>query len=221
MKIVLVEKKIIVDDKTEKVQAMIAVIQEKTAIANVSQEQASIKQKYAEEQAVIIKKQKEEADEAIRIAEKAKRKVAADPTPQTRAAAQVAVTEAKEQVAKLVLADAVKESIVNPSPQANAAVQQAAAAENQAEARANATAAANPEAAAEVAARSSANWGSSQANINSSFPSQAERDQAFLDRGENPFQEEGQIQGGGGSRRFPKRTKKSKRKNRKSKKRRN
>ena len=65
MKIVLVEKKIIVDDKTEKVQAMIAVIQEKTAIANVSQEQASIKQKYAEEQAVIIKKQKEEADEAL------------------------------------------------------------------------------------------------------------------------------------------------------------
>ena len=36
------------DEKTEKVQALIAVIQEKTAIASVQQEQASIKQKYAE-----------------------------------------------------------------------------------------------------------------------------------------------------------------------------
>jgi dynein heavy chain len=65
MKIVLTEKKIVVDDKTEKVQALIKVIQEKTAIANESQEQASVKQKYAEEQAIIIKKQKDEADEAL------------------------------------------------------------------------------------------------------------------------------------------------------------
>lgn len=65
MKIVLTEKKVVVDDKTEKVQALIKVIQEKTAIANESQEQASVKQKYAEEQAIIIKKQKGEADEAL------------------------------------------------------------------------------------------------------------------------------------------------------------
>jgi dynein heavy chain len=37
MKIVLMEKKIVVDDKTLKVQAMIATIQEKSAIASVSQ----------------------------------------------------------------------------------------------------------------------------------------------------------------------------------------
>jgi dynein heavy chain, axonemal len=65
MRVVLTEKKVVVDDKTEKVQALIATIQEKTAIANESQEQASIKQKYAEEQSIIIKKQKGEADEAL------------------------------------------------------------------------------------------------------------------------------------------------------------
>jgi dynein heavy chain len=65
MKIVLVEKKIVVDAKTEKVQALIGVIQEKTQIASVSQEQATVKQKFANEQAVIISKQKEEADEAL------------------------------------------------------------------------------------------------------------------------------------------------------------
>ena len=48
MQVVLTEKKIVVDEKTEKVQALIAVIQEKTAIASVQQEQASIKQKFAE-----------------------------------------------------------------------------------------------------------------------------------------------------------------------------
>ncbi|RYH28883.1 hypothetical protein EON65_10520, partial [archaeon] len=65
MKIVLMEKKVVVDAKTEKVQALIAVIQDKTAVANISQEQASAKQKYASEQAIIIKQQKEEADEAL------------------------------------------------------------------------------------------------------------------------------------------------------------
>eukprot|EP01040_Poterioochromonas_malhamensis_P005875 gene5875-6317_t len=65
MKQVLTEKKVVVDAKTEKVQALIAVIQEKTAAANISQEQATVKQKYASEQAVIIKQQKEEADEAL------------------------------------------------------------------------------------------------------------------------------------------------------------
>lgn len=65
MKVVLTEKKIVVDDKTEKVQALIAVIQEKTSAASVSQEQATVKQKFAAEQAIIIAKQKEEADEAL------------------------------------------------------------------------------------------------------------------------------------------------------------
>jgi dynein heavy chain len=65
MRIVLTEKKIVVDAKTEKVQALIAVIQEKTAAANISQEQASVKQKFAAEQAIVIKQQKEEADEAL------------------------------------------------------------------------------------------------------------------------------------------------------------
>lgn len=48
MQVVLTEKKIVVDEKTEKVQALIAVIQEKTAIASVQQGQASVKQKFAE-----------------------------------------------------------------------------------------------------------------------------------------------------------------------------
>eukprot|EP01033_Poteriospumella_lacustris_P008676 gene8676-6241_t len=65
MKIVLMEKKVVVDSKTEKVQALIAVIQEKTAIASVSQGQATVKQKYASEQAIIIAQQKGEADEAL------------------------------------------------------------------------------------------------------------------------------------------------------------
>ena len=65
MQIVLTEKKIVVDSKTEKVQALIAIIQEKTEIANQSQEQATIKQKFANEQSLIITKQKEEADYAL------------------------------------------------------------------------------------------------------------------------------------------------------------
>ena len=44
----MTEKKIVVDEKTESVQALIAVIQEKTAIASTQQEQASVKQKLAE-----------------------------------------------------------------------------------------------------------------------------------------------------------------------------
>eukprot|EP00981_Chlorochromonas_danica_P007406 scaffold1709_cov158-Ochromonas_danica.AAC.16 len=65
MKVELTEKKIVVDAKTEKVQALIAIIQDKTAVANESQEKASVKQKYASEQAIIIKQQKEEADDAL------------------------------------------------------------------------------------------------------------------------------------------------------------
>ena len=65
MQIVLTDKKVVVDAKTADVQALIAVIQEKTKIANEQQEQAAIKQKFAEEQAIIITKQKAEADEAL------------------------------------------------------------------------------------------------------------------------------------------------------------
>jgi dynein heavy chain len=65
MQTVLTEKKIIVDEKTVNVQALIGVIQEKTKIASVQQEQATIKQKYAEEQAVVIAQQKMQADEAL------------------------------------------------------------------------------------------------------------------------------------------------------------
>ena len=65
MQVVLTEKKVVVDAKTVNVQALIAVIQEKTAIANDQQGRATIKQKYAEEQALIIAKQKAEADEAL------------------------------------------------------------------------------------------------------------------------------------------------------------
>jgi dynein heavy chain len=65
MRIILTEKKVVVDAKTETVQGLIAVIQEKTAIANERQEQATVKQKFAAEQAIIIKNQKEQADEAL------------------------------------------------------------------------------------------------------------------------------------------------------------
>lgn len=65
MQVVLTEKKIVVDDKTEKVQALISIIQEKTAKASEQQQQATIKQKTAEEQAIIITKEKAIADEAL------------------------------------------------------------------------------------------------------------------------------------------------------------
>lgn len=65
MQIVLTEKKVIVDDKTEKVQALISIIQEKTASASAQQQEATIKQKVAEEQAIVITKEKAIADEAL------------------------------------------------------------------------------------------------------------------------------------------------------------
>lgn len=65
MQVVLTEKKVVVDAKTADVQALISVIQEKTAVASVSQEQATMKQKFAEEQAAIIAVQKQQADEAL------------------------------------------------------------------------------------------------------------------------------------------------------------
>ena len=63
MSITLTNKKLIVDEKTNSVQQLISTIQEKTSIANEQQEQASLKQIYAEEQTVIINTQKAEADE--------------------------------------------------------------------------------------------------------------------------------------------------------------
>lgn len=65
MQVVLTDKKVIVDAKTEEVKALIAVIEEKTEKANKSQEQASVKQKYAAEQAIVIADQKAEADAAL------------------------------------------------------------------------------------------------------------------------------------------------------------
>lgn len=65
MQAVLTEKKIVVDEKTEKVQALISIIQEKTAIASEQQAEATKKQKAAEEAAVLIAKEKEVADEKL------------------------------------------------------------------------------------------------------------------------------------------------------------
>lgn len=65
MQVVLTEKKVVVDAKTEKVQALIAVIQEKTEVANKQQVAASAKQKFAAEQSILIAQQKGEADEAL------------------------------------------------------------------------------------------------------------------------------------------------------------
>lgn len=65
MRVVLQEKKVIVDAKTADVQALIVEIQDKTKIASESREKASLKQKYAEEQARVITQQKKEADDSL------------------------------------------------------------------------------------------------------------------------------------------------------------
>ena len=65
MQVTLAEKKVVVDAKTATVQELIKVIQEKTEVANASKAEASIKQQYAEEQAVIITREKGIADEAL------------------------------------------------------------------------------------------------------------------------------------------------------------
>jgi len=65
MQIVLAEKSIVVDAKTIEVQALIKDIQEKTIVANKSNEEASVKQVYAAEQAAIITTEKAKADEAL------------------------------------------------------------------------------------------------------------------------------------------------------------
>jgi dynein heavy chain len=65
MQIVLSEKMIVVNDKTEKVKALIDEIQTKTTAANASQAEATIKQADAEAQAIIITTEKGKADEAL------------------------------------------------------------------------------------------------------------------------------------------------------------
>ena len=65
MRVTLTEKKVVVDEKTEKVTALIKIIQEKTLVANESKEKASIKQASAAEQAKVIQSEKAIADEAL------------------------------------------------------------------------------------------------------------------------------------------------------------
>ena len=65
MQIELSEKKIVVDEKTTKVEAIISEIQAKSAVANQQQADASVKQQYVQEQSEIISKEKAIADEAL------------------------------------------------------------------------------------------------------------------------------------------------------------
>ena len=65
MTVDLKEQKVVVDAKTADVEALIAVIQDKTIIANQQQEEAQVKQKEAEEQAKVIEVEKEKADKAL------------------------------------------------------------------------------------------------------------------------------------------------------------
>ena len=65
MQVMLTEKKVIVDDNTDKVQALISTIQAKTFAASVQLQEATTKQRVAEEQAVVITREKAAADEAL------------------------------------------------------------------------------------------------------------------------------------------------------------
>jgi len=65
MRVTLTEKKVVVDEKTEKVTALIKVIEEKTLVANESKQKASVKQESAAEQAKVITYEKGIADEAL------------------------------------------------------------------------------------------------------------------------------------------------------------
>jgi dynein heavy chain len=65
MQITLTEKKVVVDAKTADVTQLIEVIQEKTTVANKSKDEAAIKQAEAEEQAIVINREKANADEAL------------------------------------------------------------------------------------------------------------------------------------------------------------
>jgi len=68
MQDVLAEKMVVVEAKTKDVQELIAVIQEKTEVANKQQIEATEKSKHAEEQAQIISVEKGKADEALQEA---------------------------------------------------------------------------------------------------------------------------------------------------------
>lgn len=65
MQIELSEKKIVVDEKTQHVEAMIREIQAKSEVANKQQADASIKQQNVQEQSEVISKEKAIADEAL------------------------------------------------------------------------------------------------------------------------------------------------------------
>lgn len=65
MQIELSEKKIVVDEKTQHVEAMIREIQAKSEVANKQQADASIKQQHVQEQSEVISKEKALADEAL------------------------------------------------------------------------------------------------------------------------------------------------------------
>ncbi|CAM9109021.1 unnamed protein product [Choristocarpus tenellus] len=65
MQIELSEKKIVVDEKTKNVEAMITEIQAKSEVANKQQADASVKQQNVQEQSVVISKEKALADEAL------------------------------------------------------------------------------------------------------------------------------------------------------------
>ena len=65
MQIELSEKKVVVDEKTLNVEAMISEIQAKSEVANKQQADASVKQQYVQEQSEIISKEKAIADEAL------------------------------------------------------------------------------------------------------------------------------------------------------------
>lgn len=65
MQVELSEKKIVVDEKTTNVEAMISEIQTKSETANKQQSDASIKQLQVQEQSEVISKEKALADEAL------------------------------------------------------------------------------------------------------------------------------------------------------------
>lgn len=65
MQVELSEKKIVVDEKTEHVEAMIREIQAKSEVANKQQADASVKQHNVQEQSEVISKEKAVADEAL------------------------------------------------------------------------------------------------------------------------------------------------------------
>ncbi|CAN0459491.1 unnamed protein product, partial [Phaeothamnion confervicola] len=61
----LTEKKVVVDEKTRAVEALIAEIQAKSAVAGRQQADASVKQQQVQEQSEVIAKEKALADDAL------------------------------------------------------------------------------------------------------------------------------------------------------------